>query len=432
MKPGALLLLVGSVALWTGLPAAPPRSSEYRLLLSTGTSGQPPLPPSGAPGEAPQDKISQKEEAKLACLMGQEPEVAQKSPLPQGKESEEPQPGKEGSLRPEAAGPAPPGKLLCKEKPQPERPPVNNLEVESSGSPRSVEKPQGASEKDPSLDTWTQLGGAPAKPSSLGRSKLASKPALPNLETWNPVWDPSNVATSGGKPNTSKKPTSSTPGDKPTPGMGKATPTEKPVPGSGHTIQDKPKPASAAGHHVGPTSGEKPAPNRGPEAHGRPVTGEKPTPGEKPSSQVGHEKRPSADKATSSEKPEEDGERPEAEKESKPEKEAEEGKKTEEEEEGLFEDDEEEEEGEKGKENEGNQEGNQDGDDAFDKELDYGLNTSPFDAYSYHDGWSDEGAEEADLGLVGEMAALPQAGDANNDGKPTFDAWGDLVGGSRP
>ncbi|XP_058033038.1 cell surface glycoprotein 1-like [Ahaetulla prasina] len=426
MKPGALLLLVGSVALWTGLPAAPPRR----------TSGQPPLLPSGAPWEAPREKISQKEEAKLAAVVAQEPEVAQKSPLSQGKESEEPQPGKEGSLRPEAASPAPSGNFLCKEKPQPERPPVNNLEVESSGGPRPVEKPQGASEKDPSLDTRTQLGGAPVEPSSLGRPKLASQPALPNLEAWNPVWDPRNVTASGGKPNTNKKPTSSTPGDKPTPGMGKASPTEKPVPGSGHTIQDKPKPASAAGHHVGPTSGEKPASNSGPEAHGRPVAGEKPTPGEKLASQVGHEKHPSADKPTSSEKPE-DGEKLEAEKESKPEKEAEEGKKTEEEEEeeeGLFDDDGEEEEGEKGKENEGStREGNQDGDEAFDKELDYGLNRPPFDAYSYHDGWSDEGPEEADLGLVGEMTALPQAGDdGNNDGKPTFDAWGDLVGGSRP
>ncbi|XP_070604822.1 uncharacterized protein AH6.3-like [Erythrolamprus reginae] len=300
-----------------------------------------------------------------------------------------------------------------------------------AGEEGSLRRP---SENGLSLDTGTRLGGAPAKPISPGRPRLASKPALPHLDTWNPVWNPSNVATSGGEPDPREKPTPSTPGDPPTPGTGKATPTEGPVPGSGHTTQDKPKPALAAGHHLGITPGEKADPNSGPEAHGRPVAGENPAPpGEKPSSQVGHQKPSSANKPTSSEKPEE-GEKPEAEKEPKPEEEKKtEGEEEEEEEEGLFDEDDEEEEEEKGKGNEGGPpEGSQDGDDAFDKELDYGLSKPPFDAYSYHDGWSDEGDEEANVALMGETAAVPQAGDANHDGKPTFDVWGDLEGGARP
>ncbi|XP_039198334.1 basic salivary proline-rich protein 1-like [Crotalus tigris] len=392
----------------------------------------------------------------LACMMAPEPEVGQKSPWPQGKESredgemvaEEPQSGKEGGLPPGAAGPAPPGKLIPKTYPPPERPPANNLEVQSSGRPGAAEKPQEPSERDPSPDTGPQRGGGPVsrekrlpggnmpwkeKSGGLGRPKSASTPVLPNLGTWNPVWDPNNEATSGGKLNASEKPTSSTPGDKPTSGTGEPISNERPDPGSGHSIQDKPKPASAAGPltHEGPLPEGKPASNCGPKGPGRPLAGEKLTSGEKPSSHLGHEKHPSADESTASDKPEPGG-KPEAEKESKPEKEAEERNETEEED--LFDDDDDEqEEGEKGKEKEeGAAERNEDGDAAFDKELDYGLNKSPFDAYSYHDAWSDEGAGGADVGLRGETAALPEAGEANNDGKPIFDAWGDLVGGSRP
>nr|XP_028591638.1 nonsense-mediated mRNA decay protein 2-like [Podarcis muralis] len=85
-------------------------------------------------------------------------------------------------------------------------------------------------------------------------------------------------------------------------------------------------------------------------------------------------------------------------------------------------------------EDEGNEGGNSDasdadngGDgDAFDKELDYGLDRPADNAYAYHDMWSDEDAENPDIGLEAEEASWPhEFGWDFNNGKPAFDAWGD-------
>nr|XP_016854232.1 PREDICTED: uncharacterized protein LOC107983756 [Anolis carolinensis] len=65
--------------------------------------------------------------------------------------------------------------------------------------------------------------------------------------------------------------------------------------------------------------------------------------------------------------------------------------------------------------------------DAFDKELDYGLNKSPFDAYAYHDAWSDD---EEDL--EEEEGSFPKESFDFSAMKTVLDIWGDILTKPKP
>lgn len=187
-----------------------------------------------------------------------------------------------------------------------------------------------------------------------------------------------------------------------------------------------------------PPLGEKPASNvdSGHVAHGKPISGGKPALDGKPISALGNQTQASptpaskpaphseegAHKETAPHEKPESAEKPAPDKKPEPAKEAKkDGGDDDDSSEGTEEEDEEDG-GEEDREPGGESD---DGDsDAFDKELDYGLDRSPYNAYEYHDAWSDDGSEYPepwlDPGLAEDTTGL-------GDGEPEFDVWGDRV-----
>ncbi|XP_053106998.1 cell surface glycoprotein 1-like [Hemicordylus capensis] len=408
MKPGGLLLLLlGTFLLWTELLAAPAQKasgiSSQRTTLLRALLKDPEVAPKNRVLEGHPESREGKSECKGTIPPKQSPGF------------------KRGILPSEETTPDVTEKPVCKKKPRP----VSKMETGSPGKVEPVEKAHVGSEgtlfgKKPDLGVGMVSGeklapsGKPPSgeiPASPDSANSAAKPAL-SEKLWSTMADVTSEE--------------ATPGDKPKPGGTPISPIQPGKPTAGGEPESSGKPNAAQAH----TSHGKPVSCGKPVSDGKPVSplgsmpfGSKPMPGGKPASEAGegtHAKPAPQGKPGSSEKP-----KPEE----KPEKEAEDA-----EQEASFEEDAEDEvEEEVEADNPDPSEGSRDeGEDALDKELDYGLDPSPYNAYAYHDAWNDD---EDDLDNTSFVATEGGATESSNgDREPVFDAWGDevLARGLRP
>uniref|UniRef100_A0ACB8F792 Uncharacterized protein n=1 Tax=Sphaerodactylus townsendi TaxID=933632 RepID=A0ACB8F792_9SAUR len=432
MESGGLLLLLGSLALWAELLAAPAKDSAAASPLSqvsdAGTS---------RPGQIP----SKEEGSVRPSAVEKGTNVLRTGPGPGGnREPQDPWGSKGAGMGTSEEGLASRDPLLSSGEAKPgltETPAQNQSPGKSTSAEKAQEGParNHLFEKSPSRGAGAVSGGEEAlstvgspglaavellsstgspvcedkKPASEGQPAMGDKPVSDILrgsstspasrETPGPRGGPARPSKSlcGGKPATPEKP----PSDKAPVAEASPSPDTKPPSGEKPTPTDKPT-----------SGGGKPPPEHG--APGKPVPAGKPAP---------HDKPGSSEKPAAKEQPEEDA-GGDGDDEDSPQEDA--GDDAD-----AGDEDEEEEEEEEG---DGQEEGKSifsededEGSKHFDDELDYGLHRSPFNSDEYHDWWGGGSEEELDAKPEGDAGGLSEEGDADAHEEPVFDVWGDLV-----